>query len=56
MSIDPEFIKKLNKYPLDEQKEYLKTYCKADERQIQDKISEDFMQFIHYIWPEFIGG
>ena len=56
MITNEEFIKKLDTYPLDEQKEYLKAYAKADQTKTQNKISEDFMEFIHYIWPEFIGG
>ena len=56
MNKNEEFIKKIHTYPLDEQKEFLKTYCKADETKLQKKVSGDFMEFIHYIWPEFIGG
>ena len=50
---DINFIKKL---PLDEQKEYLQAYCKADQTETKNKVAGDFMEFIHYIWPEFIGG
>ena len=50
---DIEFIKKL---PLDEQKEYLKAYLKADQLKLKKKVTGDFLEFIHYIWPEFIGG
>ena len=50
---DEEFIKKL---PLDEQKAYLKAYAKADQTETKNKVSGDFLEFIHYIWPEFIGG
>jgi len=50
---DIEFIKKL---PLDEQKEYLKAYAKADQLKLKNRVAGDFLEFIKYIWPEFIGG
>ena len=50
---DIEFIKKL---PIDEQKEYLKAYLKADLLETKKKVNSDFMEFIKYIWPEFISG
>ena len=56
MISEAEFIKKLDTYPLDEQKEYLKVFCKADQTKTRNRVADDFMEFIHYIWPEFIGG
>jgi predicted phage terminase large subunit-like protein len=53
MTTDLEFIKKL---PLDEQKEYLKAYLKADQLETKEKCSKDFLEFIKFIWPEFISG
>ena len=50
---DEKFIKKL---PLDEQKEYLKAYAKADQLKLKNRVTGDFLEFIKYIWPEFIGG
>ena len=50
---DINFIKKL---PLDEQKEYLKAYLKADQLKLKKRVTDDFLEFIRYIWPEFIGG
>ena len=50
---DIEFIKKL---PLDEQKEYLKAFAKADQLKLKNRVKGDFLEFIKYIWPEFIGG
>ena len=50
---DINFIKKL---PLDEQKEYLKAYLKADQLKLKKRVTDDFLEFIKYIWPEFIGG
>ena len=50
---DIDFIKKL---PIDEQKEYLKAYLKADLLETKKKVNSDFMEFIKYIWPEFISG
>ena len=50
---DEEFIKKL---PLDEQKDYLKAFAKADQTETKNRVSGDFLEFIHFIWPEFIGG
>ena len=50
---DIEFIKKL---PLDEQKEYLKAFAKADQLKLKNRVTGDFLEFIKYIWPEFIGG
>ena len=50
---DINFIKKL---PIDEQKEYLKAYLKADLLETKNKVNSDFMEFIKYIWPEFISG
>ena len=50
---DINFIKKL---PVDEQKEYLKAYLKADLLETKNKVNSDFMEFIKYIWPEFISG
>jgi len=53
MIANEEFIKKL---PLDEQKEYLKAYARADQTETKNKVAGDFLEFIQYIWPEFIGG
>ena len=53
MTDDLEFIKKL---PLDEQKEYLKAYLKADQLETKNRCTGDFLEFIKYIWPEFISG
>ena len=53
MTDDVEFIKKL---PLDEQKAYLKAYLKADQLETQTRVKGDFLEFIKYIWPAFIGG
>ena len=50
---DIEFIKKL---PLDEQKEYLKAFLQADQLKLKKRVSADFLEFIKYIWPEFIRG
>ena len=50
---DIEFIKKL---PLDEQKDYLKAYLKADQLETQTRVKGDFLEFIKYIWPAFISG
>ena len=50
---DINFIKKL---PLDEQKEYLKAYLKADQLKLKEKVTGDFLEFIKYIWPQFISG
>jgi len=53
MTDDLNFIKKL---PLDEQKEYLKAFLKADQLKTKNKCTSDFLEFIKYIWPEFISG
>jgi len=50
---DINFIKKL---PLAEQKEYLKSYLKADQLEIQNRVTNDFLEFVKYIWPDFISG
>jgi len=50
---DINFIKKL---PLAEQKEYLKTYLKADQLENKKKCHNDFLEFVRFIWPEFISG
>ena len=50
---DINFIKKL---PIDEQKDYLKAYLKADQMETQTKVKGDFLEFIKYIWPQFISG
>ena len=50
---DINFIKKL---PLDEQKEYLKAYLKADQLKLKKRVTDDFLEFVQYIWPEFISG
>ena len=50
---DINFIKKL---PLDEQKEYLKAYLKADQLKLKKRVTDDFLEFVKYIWPEFISG
>ena len=50
---DINFIKKL---PIDEQKDYLKAYLKADQIETQTKVKGDFLEFIKYIWPQFISG
>ena len=50
---DINFIKKL---PLAEQKEYLKSYLKADQLETQKRVSNDFLEFVKFIWPEFISG
>ena len=53
ISDDINFIKKL---PLDEQKEYLKAYLKADQLKLKKRVTNDFLEFVKYIWPEFISG
>ena len=53
MNDDINFIKKL---PVDEQKEYLKAYLKADQLETQNRVKGDFLEFIKYIWPQFISG
>jgi len=50
---DLNFIKKL---PLAEQKEYLKSYLKADQLETQNRVTNDFLEFVKYIWPDFISG
>ena len=45
---DINFIKKL---PLAEQKEYLKSYLKADQLKLKKRVADDFLEFIRYIWP-----
>ena len=50
---DLNFIKKL---PLAEQKEYLKSYLKADQLEVRNRVTNDFLEFVKYIWPEFISG
>ena len=46
MNDDINFIKKL---PIDEQKEYLKAYLKADQLETQTRVKGDFLEFIKYI-------
>jgi hypothetical protein len=48
---DINFIKKL---PVDEQKDYLKAYLKADQIETQTRVKGDFLEFIKYIWPQGI--
>ena len=43
---DINFIKKL---PLDEQKEYLKAYLKADQLKLKSKCTADFLEFIQFV-------
>ena len=51
--LTPEQIKNL---PADTKKEYLKTALLLDERKKEQGIRDDFLQFVKYMWPEFIEG
>ena len=42
--------------PPDTKKEYLKTALLLDEKKKEQGIREDFLQFVKYMWPEFIEG
>ena len=53
MSKDEKFIKNL---PVDEQKEYLKAFLKADQLETQKRCENNFLEFIKFMWPDFIGG
>ena len=53
MTVDLEFIKKL---PLDEQKEYLKAYLKANQLETKEKCSKDFLEFIRFILALTLPG
>ena len=46
MNDDINFIKKL---PIDEQKDYLKAYLKADQLETQTRVKGDFLEFIKLI-------
>ena len=50
--LTPEQIQNL---PTDTKKEYLKTALLLDERKKEQGIRDDFLQFVKYMWPEFIA-
>ena len=51
--LTPEQIANL---PADTKKEYLKTALLLDERKKEEGIRKDFLQFVKYMWPDFIEG
>ena len=51
--LTPEQIQNL---PADTKKEYLKTALLLDEKKKEQGIRDDFLQFVKYMWPEFIEG
>ena len=51
--LTPEQIQNL---PADTKKEYLKTALLLEERKKEQGIRDDFLQFVKYMWPEFIEG
>ena len=46
----------INNLPPDTRKEYLKTALLLDERKKEEGIRNDFLEFVKYMWPEFIEG
>jgi len=53
MNLDKIDIKKL---PPDIRKEYMRLAIQLSEKKRQSKIEKDFLEFVKYIWPEFISG
>jgi predicted phage terminase large subunit-like protein len=53
MDLDKINIKKL---PPDIRKEYMRLAIRLSEKKKQSKIEKDFLEFVKYIWPEFISG
>ena len=51
--LTPEQISNL---PPDTKKEYLKTALLLEERKKEQSIRTDFLQFVKYMWPDFIEG
>ena len=50
--LTPEQISNL---PPDTKKEYLKTALLLEERKKEQGIRTDFLQFVKYMWPDFIA-
>ena len=46
----------INNLPPDTKKEYLKTALLLDERRKEESIKTNFLDFVKYMWPEFIEG
>ena len=42
--------------PPDTKKEYLKTALLLDEKKKEQDIRDNFLQFVKYMWPDFIEG
>ena len=51
--LTPDQIKQL---PPDTRKEYLKTALQLEEKKKEQNIKENFLDFVKYLWPEFIEG
>ena len=56
MSKTTELIKKIEKYDFEEKKERLQLHLIADRIKTQKKCKENFLEFIKYMWEDFIGG
>ena len=50
---DENFIKNL---PVEEQKEYLQAYLKADQLENKKRCHNDFLSFVKFMWEDFISG
>ena len=47
------FIKNL---PVEEQKQYLQAYLKADQLENKKRCHNDFLSFVKFMWEDFISG
>ena len=45
----------INNLPPDTKKEYLKAALLLDEKKKDQAIRNDFLEFVKYMWPEFIA-
>ena len=46
----------INNLPPDTKKEYLKAALLLQEKKQDEAIRNDFLEFVKYMWPEFIEG
>lgn len=56
MKITPELLEKVSSLPLDRQSEILKLLDEYNEALYKEKCRDSFMDFVHAMWPDFIGG
>ena len=54
--MNEDLLKKLEKLPIETQKEFIDTFEKYTVKTKESKIHSDFMSFVKHMWPDFIEG